>query len=227
MGQANVGGAGLDAFFDPQTVLIARRSRVDTLHHLAHHARDEVLADLGAVVEPVGTHHAERRILLGQQDALLAPEGDESRPDGLGRGPDFEPALVAASLELDVLDLGQHITRRGDPLALFAAAGIFGEGRRLFDTAWNIERVIEAAGGQVRWNLKILGRLALFFVDETLIGQVVLDLAHTTTRQRQQRHEENERQDALETWSHSQEPLNLEIIRSDSGHHSSPAWTMA
>ena len=141
--------------------------------HLTHHTADEVLLDFSAVLEPIRLHDTHRRILLHEQDPLLPPERHQARPHRRGRGCDLQPAAVTLAPELDVLHVRQNFPAGGYLAALAALPGVFGIGRG--PGRRDIQGVIDAALGQIRGYLQILGRLALLLVCEGLVRKHVID----------------------------------------------------
>ncbi len=155
MRQIDLDGAGLDAALDARAELVALVGRVEEVDVLADRPAHRIHRDLGAVLGPVGFHHADRRLLDRDDEAEVVPELAHRRPGLLGRGLDDEPALGAGAHDARVGILRQQV-------GLLRSARLLG---RKTARRGRAEAVVEARRVQVRRDLERRRRARRLVVD--------------------------------------------------------------
>ncbi len=101
----DVHGACIGAALDARVELLTLVGRVEQVGDLAERAAQQVRRHLGAVLRPVGLHHAGAGKLVREHEALVEPELARDVPRLLRRRAHVEPALVALLDDLRVGDL--------------------------------------------------------------------------------------------------------------------------
>mmetsp|Transcript_21382 Transcript_21382/g.82851 ORF Transcript_21382/g.82851 Transcript_21382/m.82851 type:complete len:224 (-) Transcript_21382:841-1512(-) len=172
------------AALDAGAVHVALTGRVQAVEDLAERRADQVLGQLGAVLAPVGFHHADFRLLLDDFQAALLPEAAQLRPELLGRGRRVQPAVGAAALQAHVTGrIGSH-TARHQALGVGRAGGL--DGRQLGGrdrTPLNLGAVVAGQLAQVRRHLQALGLLGRRAVVDLVAREHAVDGAAAGERQ--------------------------------------------
>ena len=172
MGEIELGGARLKTGLQAYTKLIAGGGGVEAAHRLAEELGERAHLDVGPALQPIGLHDADGGVLLHQQQTVAAPEIDHLRPHLLGRALDQQPALIAVSLEAEVIELGQHLTACR---SLGCAADSFAPGGVLLigggSAGGNGHGILNRRAGEIGRDLQIVHRLLLGTVGTFGIGE--------------------------------------------------------
>src|SRR6185503_14144739 len=162
----HLGALAVGDAIQPGAELVALGGGVDLVEERAEQIANAALRDVGAVLRPVGFHHARLGHLELHQEAVLLPEILDHRPELLRRIVDDQPALGAGALDAQLVELRQH---RGRPrIALVAPLRLVArEGRAAPAGLGNDVAVVARRRGEI-------GR---HFERRQRDGRLVVDLA--------------------------------------------------
>src|SRR6267378_3931552 len=115
----DLGAFAVGSAVEPRAKLVALGGGIDLVDKLTQQRADSSLGDIGAVLRPVGFHHAGLGRFGLDQKAVLLPEVLHQRPELLGNLVlHHQPALGAGALDVHPLDLRQHRRVAGARLLL-------------------------------------------------------------------------------------------------------------
>src|SRR5205814_1674084 len=150
---------------EPRAKLVALGGGIDLVGKFAQQRAASALGDIGAVLRPVGLHHAGLGRFGLDEKAVLLPEGLHQRPELLGNLVlHHQPALGAGALDVHPLDLRQHRRVAGARL-LLALGLVAGERCRGLAGLGHDEAGIARRRGEIGWHLEVRQRARRLVVD--------------------------------------------------------------
>jgi hypothetical protein len=109
MADEDVGRSGRAARFQTCAELVPLGRRIDRINDLAEEVANEILRNLGAVLGPVGLHHAGIGQIELDDEAGFLPEVLDRSPELVGRAFGDQPALVTRAFDARVVDRRQDV----------------------------------------------------------------------------------------------------------------------